>query len=108
MGIRKDLSLHTTAFRRGYNVPDYIREGIVQTAWEIIQDPDSKKREKISAMRLILSADMVDHQTQRSDKEVEIALLALADTKDIKDEVLRIIEAGTGGTDSSAHIEEQG
>lgn len=108
MGTRADLVMQATAFRKGYNVPDYVREGIIQSAWEIIQDPDSKKREKISAMRVILAADMVDFQTQKGDREIEIALLALAETKDIKDEVLRIIEAGTGETDSQLNIEKQG
>jgi hypothetical protein len=107
MGIRADFVMQAAAFRRGYDIPDHVRQGIIQTAWEIIQDPNSKKREKISAMKVVLAADKVDHEIKKSDREVELALLALAESQDIKDDVLRIIETTKSGTDSPINIEEQ-
>lgn len=101
MGIRSDLTLFRTAINNGYPITNEMREDIVLTACKIKDDPLSNNRERLAAMRLLISADAANKSIDNSGME-EI-LLKVAEMAGVKDDVLRLVGEGEGSGNSSSN-----
>jgi len=102
MGIRGELSLFTTAINNDYPITQETRQALIDTAMSIMSNPSSSERERISAGKLIIAADLAnERKAQGMNSEM---LLLIAEQNGIKDDVLRIVSERKGKTNSECNI----
>jgi len=103
MGIRGELSLFTTAINNDYPITPETRRALVDTALAIMSNPSSSERERISAGKLIIAADLANERKAQNGMDSEM-LLMIAEQNGIKDDVLRIVTERKGAANSECNI----
>jgi hypothetical protein len=62
------MGIYRAAINNGYNLTAGQRKAIVREAFCILEDPDSKKRERIAAAKVLLAADKMDLETEKMER----------------------------------------
>jgi hypothetical protein len=102
------LNIYRAAINNGYNLTREQRRAIVREAFCILEDPDSQKRERLSAAKVLLVADKLDLEAEKMERgqggttinvsgNMNVADLRGVDLEALKAAKLRAIqEAGDG------------
>lgn len=62
------LNIYRAAINNGYNLTAAQRKAIVREAFCILEDPDSQKRERIAAAKVLLAADKLDLESEKLER----------------------------------------
>jgi hypothetical protein len=81
--IRSELAVVHRGTKQRWGIPDKCREAAITAAWEIVENPKSRPREKTAAMRCLAAFDALNLEQERRDQNISDKLeITVRDEKD--------------------------